>query len=1450
MEAGYAEIAAVQFNIAGGNDHKRQGVMEVTISNLFEGTLPAEGGIYDARMGTTDHHYKCITCSHQRKQCMGHPGILQMHAPVLQPLFIAEIRRWLRVICLNCGAPIVDLKRYEHLIRPKRLIEAASSQTEGKQCYVCKAVHPKIVKDSEDYFTFWADQQGKIDKLYPQIIREIFSRVTYDTVVKLGRSKNSHPEKLVLKAIQIPPISIRPGIRLGIGSGPQSFHDINNVIQYLVRKNLLIPKDLQIVRGQKIPLNIDRNLQTIQQLYYNFLLDSVSTTATQGGTGKRGIVMGARPAPSIMRRLPRKEGRIRKSLLGSQVWSISRSTICGNSDLHLDEVGYPISFARTLQVAETVQHYNINRLMPYFLNGKRQYPGCSRVYKQITQSVHDIEGLKQDFRLEVGDILYRDVVTGDVAFFNRQPSLERSSIGVHRIVVLENPKISTFQMNVSACAWYNADFDGDQMNLWVPWSVMSRVEAELLCSVRNWFISTKSSGPVNGQVQDSTVGSFLLTRTNTPMGKNVMNKLHAMGLFQTTQTDPPCFANYSPTDLLDGKSVVSMLLRQTPINYQRAPTWYSEVYAPYMHYNKQDISTQIRNGELIEGVLDKKAVGAGSSGGIYHLISRRYGPQQALKMIFATQQLALNYVRNAGFTVSTADMLLTPEAHQEVQEIINELLLESEEINNRLLHGDIMPPIGLTTHDFYEKLQLNALKFPDRILKPIMNSINPETNGLFQMVATGAKGSNPNMIHIMAGIGQIEINTQRIQPQFSFGRTLVYYPRFALEAQAYGFICNSYIAGLTSPEFIFGEMNGRFDLINKALSTSSTGYANRKAIFGLQSCIVDYYRRVSIDTRLVQQLYGEDGLDARQLETVRFETIMLSDQELEDKFKYTGIQSPLFEEEFSRLKKDRDKYRQIFLNVENFNFSQLLTDVRQVPVNVASIVKNILLSSTSGVLPFDEKSILQKYAMVKTFCKNLPYVFINNIQERLQTPIPVYLKRAASLMRMLIRIELATVKTLNITCEQMSAILDLIRLQYTQSLINYGEAVGILAAQSVSEPLTQYMLDSHHRSVAGGTNKSGIVRPQEIFSAKPVEAEQSSEMLLRLKNPEVETNKTYAQEIANSIELITFERLILQWHLLYETYSSTKKNVMYPDFASDVEWMTDFLENHPLLQPPEDIANWCIRLELNKTTMILKSISLESIINSLRAKHPNTYIMHSVENTASGIPIIIRIYLRESAFRRSTNTRMATDEKIAVNVVDKLLNSTIRGIPGIKNANVVKLMRHRVDAQGKLVRLDNIYAIKTNGTNIFGAMLDDNIDPYTIVSSSIGDTMELYGIEAARQKIISEIRTVMGDKGPNHRHLLMYADLMTRTGQVTSLEKAGLNAREPSNVLLRMALSSPVQVLTDAAVDSAVNPIYGIAAPTLMGSVPRIGTMYSDIIMDEKYITENYKSVDSLIDML
>jgi DNA-directed RNA polymerase subunit A' len=159
---------------------------------------------------------------------------------------------------------------------------------------------------------------------------------------------------------------------------------------------------------------------------------------------------------SFLRNLARKEGRIRANLVCKRVFFISRSTISGNSSYRIDEVGVPLEFARILQVEETVQEYNRDWLMPFFLNGRRQYPGSTQVVRRATGDLHDVAGLRNT-RLEVGDVLFRDVVDGDLAYFNRQPTLERSSLGVHRVNVIRDPAVHTFQMNVTACANYNAD---------------------------------------------------------------------------------------------------------------------------------------------------------------------------------------------------------------------------------------------------------------------------------------------------------------------------------------------------------------------------------------------------------------------------------------------------------------------------------------------------------------------------------------------------------------------------------------------------------------------------------------------------------------------------------------------------------------------------------------------------------------------------------------------------------------------------------------------------------------------------------------------------------------------------------------------------------------------------------------------------------------------------------
>jgi DNA-directed RNA polymerase II subunit RPB1 len=1445
--APHGTIETFRLGVAGDTDNEQDSVVEVTTYELFSGGKPVSGGAFDARMGTTDHHYGCVTCGNQRKRDPGHPGLMRSRVGLVNPLFVPEIRRWLRIICLECGTLLIDPDKHKAISRERRLMEASKVDLEGVRCTTCKAVHPKIVKAEDDYFTFEAQYPPprgqtvtRTIKLYPDAIRAALERVTSGASSALGRSY--HPSSLILKQILIPPNTIRPDMRMGFGTmGATSHHDLTNMVQYILRRNLSLP----VKMPPQMTAQLDRNIQNAQQLYFDMILGAGSTSAINDTKGRRGIVVGSRSVRSIVRTFARKEGRIRSNLLGKRVWSISRSTISGNPELKIDEVGFPIAFARTVQVQETVQEYNRDRLMVYFLNGVKQYPGCSKVVKRSTGAVHRVSGLRRDFRLEVGDKIWRDVVTGDVGFFNRAPSLERSSIGVHRIVVIEDPSIHTLQMNVIACDWYNADFDGDQMNLWVPHTVMSRVEAEYISGVHNWFISTKTSGPVNGQVQDSVIGSFELTRASVEM-----DKYHIMGLFSATGTTFPNFGDKSLKGSFTGHQAVSTLFSQTPVNYDRRSQWYNETLAPFVDYNPLETQTVMKRGRLISGVLDKSSVGAGASGGIFHLISKEYGPRVALNMIYALQRMSIRFVGNKGFTVGIGDMMVTPKALAEIQDIIAGILRESDLITERLIQGELIPPIGMTTHEYYEALQREALKVPDEMLRPVVDSIDPDWNGLFKMVAVKSKGSMPNLMHIMGMIGQIEINTQRISEEFGFRRTGAYYPRFATSAEAYGFVRNSYVTGMTAPEFIHSDKNGRFDLINKALSTASTGYANRKAVMALQSDIVDNYRHLAKHTQFVQTVYGEDGLDPRRVANVKFRTVFLDDKTLKDRYylnmtaaKIPGVKpehQKVFDGAFELVKRDRDEYREAFLKFEDSDFTNPMSDVQKMPADISRLIRDVKIAregTKAKAAGNTAATLVDMAGRIVEYCENLPYVLINEIQERRRTPIPPHLKAAARLLQTLIRAELLGPALLDLSSTELDYILGAIRLQYSRALIDPGTAAGVLAAQAVSEPLTQYMLDSHHRSVAGGTNKAGIIRPAEIFGAKPVQSEQSSEMLLRVK-PEYEKDRADVMQIANQIELMDLSRFVAMWDILLEPYGKP----VYPPYKADLEWMKEFETHHPLLKRPSDLTNWCIRFELDKATMILKSMSLDLIVERLRAKHPSAYIVHSPENVSR---VVIRVYFRASKFRKG-----GQDEDRLLEIVQKeLLPTIIRGVPQIMTTQVVEIKRHALKPGGSL-RLESVYAIKTVGTNIYGVLLNQRIDPLRVVSSSIGDTDKIYGVASARNVIIREIRRFMGRSAPNVRHLMLYADEMTRTGRVTSLERGGVNVREHKNVFLRMAMSAPTQVLQDSAASGASGRIYGIAPYLMLGKAPPLGTTWNNFSMDEEYIRKNMKSVDSILDDL
>lgn len=1459
MSVGTTNIELVSFGINADDENKRHGFTQIISDNLFNTNgSPINGGVYDLRLGTTDHNFLCSTCQYGKKLCPGHRGYLTLKASVLQPIGISEVRQWLRIICLNCGDIMMDRSKLERIPLGKRMYEA-SIGNEGKLCSNCSAVHPKIKKDKEDRFTFWTSYQttsadaeqdefisaddtnatSKPKKMYPDTIRYIFQKITDETVELLGKSINCHPVKLTLRTIEIPPNTIRPGIKSFNGEG-SSYHDSTNLLQHLVKRNNQIPDELpdylyDITSKRDLYVenkDLDKSLQNLQLLYYDLIYGSDSTNVAQGNTGKRGLVVGSRPVHSFLRNLQRKEGRIRANLLGKRAFFTSRSTISGNINYRIDEVGIPIEFAKVLQVEEYVQEYNIDFLTSIFLNGRSQYPGCSHIKRKSTGETHDISKLTDTY-LEIGDILYRDVMDGDYAYFNRMPTLERSSICVHKVIIIKDPSIHTFQMNVLACELYNADFDGDQMHIWVARGVSQRVEAAIMSTMSNWFISTKTSGTVNGQVQDSVVGCFEITRSSTRI-----DKYHAMALFSNVDSLHGLnFDKYKKDHIFTGRDIISILLSYTPINFKRVPKkTYNDLYIPYINYDKDETLIDIKNGIMISGVFDSSSVGTGSKGGLFHLISREYGPQKAIDVIFYMQQIVLQYLMWYGFTVGTGDLLLNPESIEQNNVSISSTLLESTLITNRLLENKIIPPIGSTVHEFYEQLQKGALQLnTSELFRWILQSINPKSNNFFKMIYCGSKGGTPQLVSVMSAIGQSIINGKRMQESFAFRRTLPYCTRFSIDPKSYGFVANSYVSGMTSTEFIFQDMASRFDLINKALTTATTGYFMRKGVMNNQSSIVDNYRRVSKGPKIVQFIYGEDGLDSRELEDVNYSLVVMSDTDLRNYIypkKYNGLEKEI-DNWFETVKNDRDNYRRIYLCLESADLKSVFTTNITVSVNVKQIIDNVIKKSNVLSTPLT----IAKINKVKYLYENIAYSLINDIQETRRTPIPIHKQKAALLLSMLIRFELNPRVLETLSDEQIDHIIRLIRLRYSNSLIDYGTAVGILAAQSISQPLTQYMLDSHHRSVGAGTTKSGVVRINEIYSTCSIDKEQTPAMLIPINPNIIKTTNvsTVIQEIANSIEYLTFDQFVKNKKILLEPY----KNLIHPSFKHDQTWIDEFEKTHPLSNVPVDLTNWCFRFVIDKTNLVLKAVDLELIIQKLKAKHLNTFIIFTPESSAE---IIVRIW------QRPMQKRGVVIEEMYNKIMSDILETPIRGIKRIMQANVEKRMQYKLDADNSFTKQD-YYTIMTFGTNLYNVLLYSNLfDTTAVCSNSISDTYDVYGIEAARVKIINETRATIDDSNVNIRHLYIYADERTRTGKVTSIERGGMSSREHNNILLRASYQDPIRILIEAALGNVKSNVYGIAAPQLLGMIPRIGSVYNTVVVDEDFVRENVKSVDDVLE--
>jgi DNA-directed RNA polymerase beta' subunit len=1430
-----SELNKIKFYILDEEENDIESSVEIKNKELFRNNRPFDRGIYDSKMGTTDHSYICNTCFHDKTLCGGHFGKINLPFPVISPLFKKEVLKWLKIICFKCGNCIINLKNNKNIEKSQLLNEYVklSRTTTQKyiKCIYCDEQHPIVQKDAKDHLKIYIKINETERRLYNNEIEEILSKVSNETVLKLGKELSSHPKKYVLRVIRAPPVTIRPDIKK-IKGGRSNNNDLTTILKNILN---LLDKLPPILDQESIIKNIIQ-LDNIEMHYYNLIKDTPSGNINKLQTNTGSSLM------SISSRFSKKSGRIRKNILGKRTTYMGRSVITGDNSIKINEVGIPLAIARNIQIPETVQYYNKDKMMIYFQNKDKQYPGCSKIIKKSTGAEYYVGAINDEFVLEEGDIIYRDIIDGDVVAMNRAPSLLYSSISGHTVKIMDKGDTLRLSVNV-ADTLYGGDFDGDAMMVIFPHTIISRNECQNLSGLQRWCISLKNGSPSIGVYHDGLIGIYEFTKSDV-----TINKYNSMRLLSNN--------SFLDNNLLlsknnyNSKELLSKLL--PPINFNKKAGFYNPDYADFIKYNLDEIKVEISRGNIIKGRLDKKSIGQGVDGSLFHIIYNEYGSDAALDMIYNLQQMTTLYLMHKGCTISYNDITISKKALQKVHEQTESILYESKQIYQNLLKGKIIPPLGMNVKDFYEQQQLSVLNLGDDFLKPVFEDLDTEENNLFKLISSGSKGKFTNLLQISSSIGQTSIGGERMFKLFDYERTCPYYPRFDDCPQNRGFVTESYTSGVDMLSFIFQSMEARYSIINKALSTSITGEQNRKSIKNLESLVIDNTRKVINNKNIIQFIYGSDGIDTRNNEIVKFNSIFLSIKDFETKYKCSfndidkqfhnkNIQT-ILDNEYQQLLDDRNLYRDIYLKIEKQNTkNKLLTDIRKLPVNIHRIIEDTIYNYKDVI--DKQKYIINPsivFEKINDLCNKIQYSHYNEIQYNKNMKIPDHISTSFTLLKILIRsyLYVKNIVKSNINIDILDIIINRIINTFHKSLIDYGCPIGIITAQSISEPMTQYVLDSHHRTGASGTKTDFLVRMKEILGAKDTSKMKSPTMLLYV-NEEYKNNQFKIQEVANHIEMMSLVLFINSYQIFFEDY----KQIVHPNYVDELELIKIFEKHNPNMKIPNDLIKWCIRLEFNKEKMIEKNMKFESICFKLKELFPYLFIVNTAENADN---IIMRIYIRNNHFKKNIQIDVESIENF---IKTTLLTSIIRGIDNIYSTSTNNKIARTIINDDDSIEKSNEYVINTDGTNLEAIFQNQFINPYLSQSDSILEIYELLGVEAARNKIIIELMNMM--PAADNKHYMTYADSMTYTGYITAIDKSGIENREKNNILLSLAFSHPIQGLENAAINSLESTCSaGLSAPLMVGSMPKYGSSYNKIIINEDFIQNNIVSLNNQINDL
>ena len=1472
-------VIGVQFSIMGPDEIKSRSVVEITKHETYEKDNPVIKGLFDPRMGTTEMGRICSTCNQTNINCPGHFGHIELARPVYHWQFIQYVLKILKCTCLQCSkllinkesSKIKDLMKKPNKVRwneifnlSQKINRCGQENDEG-----CGAKQPdKLKLDGMDGITAtWNkldDESLKTQKLSIEKVKEVLERITDEDVNILGFTDAwCRPDWLICSVFSIPPPSVRPSVKQD--DSQRMDDDLTHKLCDIIKCNNTLKQKIESNSRMEVIDDWTKVLQYHIATFVDNELPSIAQAVHRSG----------RPLKAIRQRLKGKDGRIRNNLMGKRVDFSARSVITPDPNIELDELGVPESIARNLTYPEIVNNFNREKLDILLQNGVNTYPGIKTIIKDDNTHITITKSNIDDIDLKNGYIVHRHLMDGDHVLFNRQPSLHKMSMMGHRIRIMKG---NTFRLNVSVTPPYNADFDGDEMNMHVPQSISTVSELMNIASVKYQIISPRENKPIITIVQDTLLGINKLTKGETidylgtsvdsyyfsnntniyPINKTssdvvkedvetsyftknqVMNLISTLSSFKKKGGYLPPHSiiiniHGENVEMWSGKDIISYIIPEH-INLTMNNSSYDT------NNNDKLNKVIIKNGKLISGSLDK-GVFTKTSKGLIHTIYNDLGPKETKDFIDDLQKITTYFLIIEGFSVGIGDMIADENTNTKIKNVIEQNKLKIDEIMQEF-HLDIFENFsGKTNNEYFESKVNSILNNTLSQTGSIGLSNLHQKNRVTNMVNSGSKGKSTNIAQIVACLGQQNVESKRI-PYGYQDRTLPHYTKYDDSSEARGFVENSFISGQTPQEYFFHAMGGREGLIDTAVKTSETGYIQRKLMKSMEDLRVGYDLSVRNNSDcIIQFIYGEDGMDSCSVEEQSLLIMEMNTDQICKAFLYgkdTNWNKLLEKDIIDSLDENIfDELEESFYNIlyyKNLVFNTVSKNNKvsnriTFPIHISRIITNICKKQKklSNISPTDILSM--NYSLKEGLSVN--NVFKNNTMVGILIDIHLHPK--------------VLINKYSIQKHEYDEIVSIIKDKYQSSKISPGEMVGAIAAQSIGEPATQMTLNTfHYAGVSAKSNVTrGIPRLRELLGVTKNLKAPSTIIQLKEEFGKYQNKSQYAK---NKLEYTILKDIVTKNQIYYDP----KNNIFDSDINDDkgmLKMYKEFLHfENGEEQTYEDKCPWIIRFTFNKELMMDKGIVMEDIyIAIMNYDVDKLEFIYSDDNSNELIGrLSIKTEISGNVDQQLNGLSDQTDIiSIFKNIQEDILNNVV--IKGIKDiTNIVMSEQDSIEYEDGEIKSNKIWILETDGVNLLDVFNSRYVDYKYTYSNDIIEIYECLGIEAARELLIEQITEVIEYEGSyiNDRHIELLCDIMTNKGILTAINRQGIN-RGDIGPLAKCSFEDTTDQLIKAGIFGEKDKLNGVSSNIMMGQIIKAGTGMCDLYLDEEKMISELSSINA-----